>query len=111
MSSVETFSPDVLLDSLNIKTEHEAVELANRVEASMYTWRRKLGVPQSKSSWNMVKDLVSDTDRNDKNHALAERAETLLFSLKQRYPELAQTTLDTSKIQCNKVNNIVDIYN
>ncbi|KAL0464803.1 UNVERIFIED_CONTAM: Rop guanine nucleotide exchange factor 3 [Sesamum latifolium] len=43
--------------------------------------------------------------RTDKNHVLAERAETLLFCLKQRYPELSQTTLDTSKIQYNKASS------
>ncbi|XP_009621685.1 rop guanine nucleotide exchange factor 3-like [Nicotiana tomentosiformis] len=101
MYSAEKFSPEHLLDSLNISSEHEALELADKIEASMYTWKRKTCMPQSKSSWVMVKDLVSE-DRTDKNHVLAERAESLLFSLKQRYPELSQTTLDTSKIHFNK---------
>lgn len=39
----------------------------------------------------------------DKRELLAERAESLLLSLKQRFPSLSQTTLDTSKIQFNKV--------
>ena len=39
----------------------------------------------------------------DKRELLAERAESLFLSLKQRFPGLTQTTLDTSKIQCNKV--------
>ncbi|CAI9769557.1 unnamed protein product [Fraxinus pennsylvanica] len=82
-------------------SEHEALEFADKVEASMHTWRRKC-VTHSKSSWDMVKDFVSEIDRNDKNNVLAARAETLLFCLKQRYPELSQTTLDTSKIQYNK---------
>ncbi|KAA8520634.1 hypothetical protein F0562_014891 [Nyssa sinensis] len=68
----------------------------------MYTWRRKACISHSKSSWDMVKDLMSDTDWSDKNHVLAERAESLLFCLKQRYPELSQTSLDTCKIQYNK---------
>ncbi|KAL1818254.1 hypothetical protein DCAR_0414550 [Daucus carota subsp. sativus] len=96
------FSPDYLLNYLNISSEHEALELADRVEASMYTWRRKACLNPSKSSWNMVKDLISDIDRNDKNTVLAERAEIVLFILKQRYPELSQTTLDTTKIEYNK---------
>lgn len=102
MYNAEKFSPDLLLDSLNISSEHEALELADKVEAAMHTWRRKMCIAYSKSSWDMVKDLMSDIDRNDKNHVLAARAETLLFCLKQRYPELSQTTLDTSKIQYNK---------
>ncbi|KAL6499278.1 Rop guanine nucleotide exchange factor 3 [Orobanche hederae] len=102
MYNAGKFSPDSLLDSLNISSEHEALELADKVEASMYTWRRKMCIAHSISSWDMVKDLVSDNGRIDKNYILAERAQTLLFCLKQRYPELSQTTLDTSKIQYNK---------
>ncbi|KAI5564578.1 hypothetical protein BDE02_14G068600 [Populus trichocarpa] len=100
--TADKFSPGHLLDCLNLASEHEALELADRVEASMYTWRRKACLSHSKSSWNMVKDLMSDIDRTDKNHILAERAETLLFCLKQRYPELSQTSLDTCKIQYNQ---------
>ncbi|CAK9143331.1 unnamed protein product [Ilex paraguariensis] len=102
MYTADKFSPEYLLDCLNLSTEHEALELADKVEASMYTWRRKACLSNSKSSWVMVKDLMSDTDRSDKNHVLAERAGCLLFCLKQRYPELSQTTLDTSKIQYNR---------
>lgn len=101
MYTTEKFSPGCLLDSLDIGSEHEALEFADKVEASMHTWRRKCGT-HSKSSWGVVKDLVSEIDRSDKNNVLAARAETLLFCLKQRYPELSQTTLDTSKIQYNQ---------
>ncbi|OAY49165.1 rop guanine nucleotide exchange factor 3 [Manihot esculenta] len=102
MSATDKFSPDHVLNCLNVASEHEALELADRVEASMYTWRRKACMNHSKSSWEMVKDLMSDIDRTDKNHVLAERAESLLFCLKQRYPELSQTSLDTCKIQYNR---------
>ncbi|TQE00519.1 hypothetical protein C1H46_013875 [Malus baccata] len=102
MCTTDKFSPDQLLDCLDIATELEALNLADRVEASMYTWRRKACMSNSKSSWIMVKDLMSETDWNDKNYVLAERAECLLFCLKQRYPELSQTSLDTCKIQCNR---------
>ncbi|KAF5731733.1 putative Rop guanine nucleotide exchange factor [Tripterygium wilfordii] len=102
MCITDKFSPDNLLDCLNITSEHEALELADRIEASMYTWRRKACMSHSKSSWDMVKDLMSDIDSYDKNHVLALRAESLLFCLKQRYPELSQTSLDTCKIQYNR---------
>ncbi|KAK8478653.1 hypothetical protein V6N11_031232 [Hibiscus sabdariffa] len=102
MHATEKFSPDYLLDCLNIASEHEALELADRVEASMYTWRRKACIKHSKSSWGMVKELMSDDERSDKNHAMAERAESFLLALKHRYPELSQTTLDTCKIQHNR---------
>lgn len=100
VSSPERFSPDQLLDQLNIGEEHDALELADHVEAAMYVWRRKASTHHSKSSWKMVKELVSD---EDKNVMLASRAESLLLSIKQRFPALSQTTLDTSKIQYNKV--------
>ena len=103
MSGSGRFFPEKLLDCLNIASEHEAVQLADRVEASMYTWRRKACLSNSKKSWNLVKDLMSTTERTDKNYVMAERAETLLFCLKQRYPELSQTSLDICKIQYNKV--------
>lgn len=106
MNSSDKFSPDHLLDSLGITSEHDALELADRVEAAMYTWRRKACIAHSKSSWSLVKDQLSETGRTDKNYSLAERAESLLFSLKQRYPELSQTSLDTSKIQFNKVDGL-----
>ncbi|KAG9441281.1 hypothetical protein H6P81_017135 [Aristolochia fimbriata] len=99
MCTPERFSPDYLLDCLTITSEHEALEIADRVEASMYVWRRKACLNHSKSSWDVVKDFMAD---GDKNATLANRAESLLLCLKQRYPELSQTTLDTSKIQFNK---------
>ncbi|KAG7025999.1 Rop guanine nucleotide exchange factor 3, partial [Cucurbita argyrosperma subsp. argyrosperma] len=102
MYSADKFSPNHLLDCLNIGSEHDALELADRIEASMYTWRRKACLSHSKSSWELVKDLMAEGDKGDKNTILAERAESLLLSLKQRFPELSQTTLDTSKIQYNR---------
>lgn len=105
MYNAEYFSPDHLLDTLKINSEHEALDLADRVEASMYTWKRKSGITHSRS-WNVMKDYKSsEPDRNDKNHVLAERAESLLFFLKHRFPGLSQTTLDTCKIQYNRVSN------
>ncbi|KAJ1376336.1 PRONE domain [Sesbania bispinosa] len=48
---------------------------------------------------SLPRDLIVE---GDKREMLAERAESLLLSLKQRFPGLPQTTLDMSKIQCNK---------
>ncbi|CAA0809457.1 Rop guanine nucleotide exchange factor 5 [Striga hermonthica] len=104
----EHFSSECLLDCLDLSSEHIALEIANRVEAAIYVWRRRGHHPRPpphstrssvKSSWEIMKDFVTD---GDKRELLAERAETLLNSLKQRFPGLTQTTLDTSKIQCNK---------
>ncbi|KAJ8764100.1 hypothetical protein K2173_005005 [Erythroxylum novogranatense] len=104
----DQFSAECLLDCLDLSSEHVALEIANRVESSIYVWRRRAHskpptIPNrssAKSSWEMVKDLMVDGD--GKRELFAERAESLLLSLKQRFPSLAQTTLDASKIQFNK---------
>ena len=103
--SSEQFSPECLLACLDLSSEHQAIEIANRVEASIYIWRKRtISKPASKSSsrssWGMVKDLVGDSEKRE---LLADRAESLLLSLRQRFPGLPQTTLDMSKIQYNKV--------
>ncbi|KAL3645293.1 Rop guanine nucleotide exchange factor 5 [Castilleja foliolosa] len=105
----EHFSSECLLDCLDLSSEHVALEIANRVESAIYVWRRKQQYPKPpthhptrssvKSSWEMVKDLVTD---GDKRELLAQRAESLLNCLKHRFPGLTQTTLDATKIQCNK---------
>ena len=85
------------------------MEIANRVEASVYVWRRRVAAKpvnglgrssSARSSWGMVKDMMVDTEKRE---LLAERAEGLLICLKQRFPGLTQTSLDMSKIQYNKV--------
>ncbi|CAH9091231.1 unnamed protein product [Cuscuta epithymum] len=105
----DNFSSECLLDCLDLTSEHMALEMANRVEAAMYVWRRRhhhharppthTNRSTPKSSWDIVKDLVVDGDKRD---LLAQRAENLLLSLKQRFPNLTQTTLDATKIQYNK---------
>lgn len=103
----EQFCPELLLDSIDLSSEHQALEIANRVEASIYVWRRRTTTKlvnnnnrsTSKSSWEMVRDLVGDADKRE---LLAERAESVLLCLKQRFPGLPQTTLDMTKIQYNK---------
>ncbi|XP_047045826.1 rop guanine nucleotide exchange factor 7-like [Lolium rigidum] len=100
----EQFSPDCLLDCLDLSSEYQAVEIANRVEASIYVWRRRGTAAGrsagTKSSWGIVKEMIMDTEK--RGDLLAERAEGLLISLKQRFPGLTQTSLDMSKIQYNK---------
>ncbi|CAL4915451.1 unnamed protein product [Urochloa decumbens] len=100
MLGADKFSPDFLLDTLDISSEHDALAMADRVEAAMYVWRRKASGSHGKLPWSKVKELAADDD--DKNVTLASRAESLLLCLKHRFPGLSQTTLDTSKIQFNK---------
>ncbi|GJN34517.1 hypothetical protein PR202_gb23184 [Eleusine coracana subsp. coracana] len=103
--TAEQFSPECLLDCLDLSSEHHTLEVANRIEAAIHVWRlkgqKKLS-PQAKSkkTWGgKVKGLVGD---KDKSHTLSERADGLLQSLRLRYPGLPQTSLDMNKIQYNK---------
>lgn len=72
----------------------------------MHVWklkdeRKHINRKKVKHKWSgKVKGLVSDSE---KNHSLAQRAETLLHSLRLRFPGLPQTALDMNKIQFNKV--------
>ena len=105
--TAEQFSPECLLDCLDLSSEHHTLEVANRIEAAIHVWRlkgQKKTAPQAKSkkSWGgKVKGLVGDT----KSQVLSQRADGLLQSLRLRHPGLPQTSLDMNKIQYNKVNN------
>ncbi|KAF5747584.1 rop guanine nucleotide exchange factor 7 [Tripterygium wilfordii] len=105
--SSDQFSPECLLDCLDLSSEHQAIEIANRVEASIYVWRKiSYSKPagtttrsSSGSSWELVKGLMIDADKRELQ---ADRAESLLLCLKRRFPALPHTSLDMSKIQSNK---------
>ncbi|XP_058090747.1 rop guanine nucleotide exchange factor 1-like [Magnolia sinica] len=101
----DQFSPECLLDCLDLSSEHQTLEIANRIEAAIHVWNLKdqkkfHQMKVRKPSWSgKVKGLVADSERS---HLLAQRAESLLHSLRLRYPGLPQTVLDMNKIQYNK---------
>ncbi|KAJ7968547.1 putative Rop guanine nucleotide exchange factor [Quillaja saponaria] len=104
--TADQFSSECLLDCLDLSSEHHTLDIANRIEAAVHVWRQKdqkkhpNSMKSRRSSWGgKVKGLVAD---GKKNHFLAQRAETLLQSLKLRFPGLPQTALDMTKIQYNK---------
>lgn len=100
----EQFAPDCLLDCLDLSSDHHALEIADRMEASIHGWRRRslsnLSGIATKSSWGIVKGKAND---GEKRELFADRAESILLFLKQRFPGLSQTNLDVCKIQFNKV--------
>lgn len=105
--TAEQFAPECLLDCLDLSSEHHTLDVANRIEAAVHVWRLKDRKEQpnpsksKKKSWGgKVMGLVAD---GGKNQFLSQRAETLLHSLRLRFPGLPQTALDMSKIQYNKV--------
>ena len=109
--TADKFSPECLLDYLDLSSEYTTLEIANRIEAAVHIWkqkymkRRMMLSKSGKTSWGgKVKGLGSDLERSK---LLAYRAETLLQNLKMRFPGLPQTALDMSKIQFNKVHNVL----
>ncbi|KAI3499289.1 hypothetical protein L1887_35084 [Cichorium endivia] len=101
--TAEKFSPEHLVECLDLSSEHHTLEVVNRVEGAIYAWKLKGHKKHSKqkhSTWSgKVKGFVID---GDKNTYLAQRAETLLHTLRLRFPGLPQTSLDMTKIQYNK---------
>lgn len=103
----DQFSPECVLSHLDFTSE-QALEVANRVEASIIVWHQRhypkpvsiKSQPTSRQSWKAEKELMADADKTE---SIAERAESLLFCIKQRFPGLPQTTLEMSKVQFNKV--------
>ncbi|KAL6963643.1 Rop guanine nucleotide exchange factor 1 [Sarracenia purpurea var. burkii] len=100
------FSPECLLDCLDLSSEYCTLDVANRIEAALHVWKQKdhkkhtNHMKSKRSSWGgKVKGLVSDGDRNQN---MAQRADTLIHCLRLRFPGLPQTALDMSKIQYNK---------
>ncbi|KAL6504796.1 hypothetical protein OROHE_023554 [Orobanche hederae] len=103
--TADQFSPDRLLDYLDVSSEYSTLEIANRIESAAHFWRlkyqkKKLNHARTVSFWgSTMKGLVCDAE---KSKLFAHRADTLLKNLKLHFPSLPQTALDMNKIQCNK---------
>ncbi|XVF68009.1 hypothetical protein PTKIN_Ptkin10aG0168300 [Pterospermum kingtungense] len=39
--TADQFSPECLLDCLDLSTEHQTLKIANRIEAAVHVWRQK----------------------------------------------------------------------
>nr|GMD99242.1 rop guanine nucleotide exchange factor 14 [Ipomoea batatas] len=103
--SVESASFDDMIDALNLRSEHSALETINRLEAAVLVWKEKIAEQAEdnkspiRTSWSFIKDPTFELDRIDLslNHA-----EALLQKIKTRYPNLPHTFLDMMKIQYGK---------
>ncbi|KAK1416483.1 hypothetical protein QVD17_32274 [Tagetes erecta] len=96
------FSPESLLDYLEMSSECTTLQIANRIEAAMHIWSRKCSKSHGtgKLPWKgNVKGLGGE---KEKNQLLSGRAGTLLKNLKLQFPGLPRTRLDLDKIQSNK---------
>lgn len=104
-------SPEEMLKSLNLKSEHHALDSINKLEAAVVAWREKItgqvnGKSPMRTSWSFVKDPISDLDKTE---SLVYRVETLIQHLKSKYPNLPHTFLDATKIRYGKVSLIPGI--
>lgn len=103
--TADQFSPDCLLDYLDLSSEYSTLEIMNRIESAVHFWRskcqkKKLSRSKTGLLWgSTVKGLVDDTE---KSKTYAHRADALLKNLKSHFPGLPQTVLDMNKIQYNK---------
>ncbi|MBA0754372.1 hypothetical protein Gogos_020407 [Gossypium gossypioides] len=102
--TLESSSVDEMFISLNLKSENNALEVINRLEAAVFAWKGRLTEQASgklpvRKSWSFIKDPISEMDKME---LLVDRAEALLHQIKSAYPNLPQTFLDASKIQYGK---------
>ncbi|XP_062179258.1 rop guanine nucleotide exchange factor 9-like [Phragmites australis] len=88
------FDPEELLSSVDLSEEHNIVDLKNRIEASVVIWQKKM-TKDSKLSWGHG---IS----HEKRGMFEGRAENVLLLIKHRFPGIAQSALDISKIQYNR---------
>ncbi|WOH08920.1 hypothetical protein DCAR_0728371 [Daucus carota subsp. sativus] len=93
--TVEYFDPDQFLISADLSSEHKVLDLKNKIEASIVIWKRKMVAKDGKTNWGSAVSL-------EKRELFEERAETILLLLKQRFPGLPQSSLEITKIQCNR---------
>ncbi|XP_048430875.1 rop guanine nucleotide exchange factor 14 isoform X2 [Pyrus x bretschneideri] len=103
--TAETNSAEEMLNSLNLKSEHNALEVINRLEAAVFSWKERIAEQASskspaRTSWSFIKDPLSEIDKME---SLLDQAEVLIQQLKTKYPNLPQTFLDVTKIQYGKI--------
>lgn len=94
-----------MLSALQLKSEHSALEVINRLEAAVFSWKERItehvsGKSPVRTSWSFIKDPITELERME---LLSDRAEFLLQQLKTRFPNLPQTFLDVTKVQYGKV--------
>ncbi|XP_050231719.1 rop guanine nucleotide exchange factor 14 [Mercurialis annua] len=102
--SIDSKTAEDMLNSLRLKSENNAVEVINKLEAAIFAWKEKIATQISgkspvRTSWSFVKDQMSEFDKTD---SMLDRAETLLQQLKARYQNLPQTFFEATKIQYGK---------
>ena len=110
----ETSSAAQMFDSLKLKSEHEALETINKLEAAALAWKEKIkekitsnnSKTPVRTSWSFMKEPILEVDKTE---SLLLRLDALLYQLKMRYPCLPHTFLDATKVQYGKVSPVLII--
>ncbi|KAL1834704.1 rop guanine nucleotide exchange factor 14 [Daucus carota subsp. sativus] len=105
-SNMTAESPTVeeVLHALNLKSEHRALEVINRLEAAALAWKHRMLEKRNyespiHTSLSFLKDSESDMDKME---YLLNQTESLVQEIKARFPKLPQSFLDVTKIQYGK---------
>ena len=82
--TTEPSSEEEMFKSLDLTSDHGALETINRLEAAIFSWKERTMEPVSgkssiRTSWSYIKDSVSDMDKKE---LLLDRAKSLLHLLK-----------------------------
>ncbi|KAK6946568.1 PRONE domain, partial [Dillenia turbinata] len=102
--TAEANSLEDLLNLLELKTEHRALDAINKLEAAIFAWRERMtehvsGKSPVRTSWSFMNDPMSEHDKMD---LFLERAEGLKELVQIRFPNLPLSFLDVTKIQYGK---------
>uniref|UniRef100_A0A2P2KHC3 PRONE domain-containing protein n=1 Tax=Rhizophora mucronata TaxID=61149 RepID=A0A2P2KHC3_RHIMU len=102
--TADSITPMETLTSLNLKSEHSALEAINKLEAAVLVWKERVtaqvnGTSPVRTSWSFSKGPMLELEKME---FLLERAEALRRWIKTRYPNLPQTFIDATKIQYGK---------
>ncbi|KAL8218403.1 hypothetical protein R6Q57_021776 [Mikania cordata] len=96
------FSPESLLDYMEMSSECTTLQIANRIEAAMHIWSRKRSKSHGTGKLPWKGNIKGPGGDKEKSKLLSGRASTLLKNLKLQFPGLPRTRLDLDKIQSNK---------
>ncbi|KAG5540468.1 hypothetical protein RHGRI_020621 [Rhododendron griersonianum] len=99
--SVDSQPVGQMLNSLNLKSEHSAIETINRLEAAVFAWKEKVtkqngGKSPVQKAWSFKTNPILELEKIE---VLMDKAEALIQLLRTIYPNLPQTFLEVVKIQ------------
>ncbi|XP_056686665.1 rop guanine nucleotide exchange factor 14 isoform X2 [Spinacia oleracea] len=98
-------SASEIIDFLKLRSEHEALDIINKLEAAALAWRVRIkeqvhGIKTPvRTSWPFTKDPAPEVCKVE---SLLFSVDALLCQLKMRYPCLPHTFLNVTKIQYGK---------